>query len=313
MDTLLRTILNKTFIIPISDEDLEVVQEIADAFMDDMDVDDLQLCGYVYFERLRIDEFQKAIESKAISNELYMPQLPNLAYIGLAEYILCYVAGDDVQADDFRFLTSLFIRNYLITQKYINKFHCPQPLLSALSYSSTYLRKSVVSDEVGEVLKPKIFAANDWKDIFDENTSLGQAHFEEIKQYAIKAEKYDFYQKVQAISSKAYSDKFQKALDVSYQLSHVSQWIMVDETPKATIKSIMGKPTKKRKLCDLRLDLSSCEIDDVRSNSSKLLQYLFSDNDEEAGIGQVQFSAVELSVYLYYEFLLEKLLIDYGE
>lgn len=313
MDELLRTILNKTFILPISDEDLEVVQEIADAFMDDMDVDDLQLCGYVYFERLRIEEFQKSIESKALSNELDMPQLPNLAYIGLAEYILCYVVDDDEKSDDFRFLTSLFIRNYLIWQKYIDKFHCPQPLLSALSYSSTYLRKNVVSNEVEEHLKPKIFTANGWKYVVGENTSLGQEYFEEIKQYAIKAEKYDFYQIVQAISNKAYSDKFQMALDVSYQLSHVSKWIMVDETPKATIKSIMGKSTKKRKLCDLKLDLSSCKIDEVRSNSSKLLLYLFSGNDEEAGIGQVQFSAVELSVYLYYEFLLEKLLVDYGE
>lgn len=313
MDDLLRTILDKTFIIPISDEELEVVMQIAIAFMDDMDVDDLQLCGYVYFERLHIEEFQKTIEAKALSNELELPQMPILAYIGMAEYILCNVIEDDTQSDDFRFLASLFIRNYLICQKYVDRFHCPQPLLCALTYSSEYLKKDVVSNDVKEFLKPKIFEADGWKDIFGENTSLGQEHFEEIKQYAIKAEKYDFSQKVQALSNNGNLNKFQMALDVSYQLSHVSQWLLVDETPKATIMSIMDKSKKKRKLCDLTLDLSSCEIGEVRSNSSKLLQYLFVDNDKDVRIGQVQFSAVELAVYLYYEFLMEKLLVDYGE
>lgn len=310
---MLQEVLNKIFVIPISDAEIDVIQKITDAYMADMETEQLELCGEVYFERSRIDEFQKQLEAISSEEDLTMPQLPNLAYVGLAEYILCSVVKDEEQADGFRFLTSLYIRNYLVCQKYDNFLFNPKLLVDTFEYANNYLTGKVTFGEVQNSLKPAIFKANNWKDVLGESTSVTQEHFMEIKQFAMKAEKYDFEQSKSLITKSLDKSKYQQAFDVAYRLSHASEWIRVDEAPKNTIKNIIGKSERQKVLSAFNLDLSSYEIENIQSNSSILLRYLFNGGVKGERIGLAKFTAAEFAVYLYYEFLLEKFLVEYGK
>lgn len=310
---MLQEVLNKIFVIPISDSEIDVIQKITDAYMAEMEVAQLELCGEVYFERSRIDEFQKQLEANSSEEGLTMPHLPNLAYVGLAEYILCSVINDEEQSDDFRFLTSLYIRNYLVCQKYDNFLFNTKLLVDTFVYANNYLKDNVASGEVHNSLKPAIFKANNWKDVLGEPMSVTQEHFKEIKQFAMKAEKYDFEQSKSLIAKSLYKNKYQQAFDAAYRLSCTSEWIKVDATPKNTIKGIIGKSERQKHLSAFDIDLSSYEIGNIQSNSSILLRYFFDRGNKDERIGLAKFTAVEFAVYLYYEFLLEKFLVEYGK
>lgn len=312
MNDMLQEILGKTFIIPISNAEIEIIRKIANIFMDDMEVEQLQLCGEVYFERARIREFQKQLETISTDEKLEMPQLPILAYVGLAEFIFCSVVQDEDQPDDFRFIVSLYIRNYLVCHKYEDQLLCPKLLIETLEFANDYLKRNIAPANVVSTFKPAIFKANNWKDLLGESASVSQEHFQEIKQFAMKAEKYDFEQAKILIAKSQNKDEFQKAFDAAYKLAHVSQWIKVDATPKETIKTIIRKSAIQKKLCAINIDLSSYEVDDIQSDSSILLRYLLGKGDKDERIGEAKFSPTEFAVYLYYEFLLEKFLVEYG-
>ena len=313
MAKLLREILDNTFIIPISDDEIDIIEKVVGTFMDNMEVEQLQLCGDVYFRKIRIGEFHEQLEKMLPEEVTNMPQLPHLAYVGLAEYILCSVVKDEEQDNDFRFLTSLYIRNSLVCEKFENHLFYPKLLVDALGYTNDYLQRNDIPENIQYTFKPAIFEANSLEDIFDGEISLDQDKFLEIKQLAIKAEKYDFEQTKMLLAKNHCNDKFQKAIDVAYELSHISQWIKVDATPKETIKSILSTSVKQKTLDALNLDLSSYQVENIQSNSSVLLNYLFTDGDKDERIGKTKFSPMEFAVYLYYEFLLEKFLVEYGK
>ena len=65
MDTILSSMLAKAFIVPISDEEVEDIKQVVDGFLEDITVDKLQICGAVYFERIRLEEFRSALDKQA--------------------------------------------------------------------------------------------------------------------------------------------------------------------------------------------------------------------------------------------------------
>ena len=82
MDTVLSSMLAKAFIVPISNEDVENIKQIIDGFLEEINVDKLQLCGAVYFERIKLEEFRSALDKQAEALDLeLLADLSDLAYI----------------------------------------------------------------------------------------------------------------------------------------------------------------------------------------------------------------------------------------
>ena len=314
MDDMLSVILAKAFIIPLSKTETDQIKKVVDTYLKDVDVDKLQLCGEVYFLRKRKEKLQSELENCAASLEQKFLDLSDLAYVALAEYILCTIACSSAVSGKFRFLASMFIRNFLVLQKAGFKMFYPEALKQSLRYASNYLEEHGTVNGIDEYsLKPKIFSASNWSDIFSSDEKLSQNHFEEIKTYAFKAEKYDFIQAVNSEKKIQYKDSFQKALAVAYHLSHVSSWLMVDSNPKATIKQIMSGNKTMKKLQSICLDTAELLCENIQGSSSLLLDYIYHPLKRDAKLGEMEFTPTELAVYLYYEFLLEKLLKEYGE
>lgn len=314
MDKMLSSILTKAFIIPLSEREIDTIEKVVDVYLNDVDVAKLQLCGDVYFNRDRNDVFQSKLEENADSLEIKLPEMSDLAYVALAEFILCAMAGSSTMSDTFRFLTSMFVRNFLVLQKTERQLFYPEALISTLKYADTYMEEKSKAKELEEHLfKPKIFNANGWHDIIGEEESLSKNHFEEIKTYALKAEKYDFLQAVTSAKKMKCKDSFQKAFEVAYRLSHISSWSMVDANPKATIMQIMSGCKARKKMQDINVDTDQFPCEKMESSSSVLLNYIYHSDEHDEELGLMVFSPTELAVYLYYEFLFEKLLMEYGK
>lgn len=314
MDTILSSMLAKAFIIPLSDEEVEDIKLVVDGFLEDVTVDKLQLCGAVYFERIRLEEFRSALnkqtETLELDNHL---NLSDLAYIALSEYVLYQMTCSSSVLEDFRFMTSLYIRNFLVLQKNGQKMFYPQGLMKPLKYADEYLKvKGTVSDDGEKNLKPNIFCAESWKEVIGEGNSVNLNHLKEIKTYAMKAEKYDFLQEVASVKSISCKDSFQKAFVAAYRLSQVSSWLLVDSTPKLTMQKILINSKTNKKLQCIDLDLTAYPYVDIKSNSSLLLGYLYDAEKSNRDLDQMEFTPMEFAIYLYYEFLLEKLMKEYG-
>lgn len=314
MDDMLSAILAKAFIIPLSKVETDKIKKVVDAYLHEVDVDKLQLCGDVYFLRKRKDELQSALEECAVSLEQNFLDLSDLAYVALAEYILCTMVCSSAVSCKFRFLASMFIRNFLVLQKTESQIFNPEALKQTLKYASNYMEEQGTVNECEEYsLRPEIFNASKWSDIIASEESLSASHFDEIKTYALKAEKYDYMQTVISEKKNKYKDSFQKALAVAYRLSHVSSWLMVDSNPKATIKQIMSGNKTKKKMQSISLDTAELPCHNIQGHSSLLLDYMYHPLNRDVKLGQMEFTPTELAIYLYYEFLLEKLLREYGE
>lgn len=314
MDTILSSMLAKAFIISISDEEIEELKQVVDSFLENISIDKLRLSGAVYFERIRLEEFRKELDEHAKALELdYLPCLSNLAYIALAEYILCQMACASSISEEFRFLTSMYIRNFLVLQKTGRELFYPECLRLPLKYADLYMSSKGTISNVKDSLKPKIFWGESWKDILGEDDFVTNSYFEEIKAYAMKAERLDFLQNIDSLKSSHYEDEFQKAFEVAYKLSHDSPWLLVDITPKITMQNTMSKSDERKKLQNLSFDLETYPCDNIEGNSSLLLDYIYNSENRNEDIGQIEFAPQELAIYLYYEFLLEKLLNKYGK
>lgn len=313
MDAVLSSMLAKAFIVPISDEEVENIKQIIDGFLEEINVDKLQLCGAVYFERIKLEEFRSALDKQAETLDLeLLADLSDLAYIALSEYVLYQMACSSSVLEEFRFLTSLYIRNFFVLQKNGQKMFYPYGLMKPLKYSDEYLNvKGTISNNGENVFKPNIFWAKSWKDVIGEDNSVTLYHLKEIKTYAMKAEKYDFLQEVTSIKSMNCKDSFQKAFVAAYRLSQVSSWILVDSTPKLTMQKIMTNSKTSKKLQCIDLDLTAYPYVDIKSNSSLLLGYIY-DAENNRKLDQMEFTPMEFAIYLYHEFLLEKLMKEYG-
>lgn len=313
MDAVLSSMLAKAFIVPISDEEVENIKQIIDGFLEEINVDKLQLCGAVYFERIKLEEFRSALDKQAETLDLeLLADLSDLAYIALSEYVLYQMACSSSVLEEFRFLTSLYIRNFFVLQKNGLKMFYPYGLMKPLKYSDEYLKvKGTISNNGENVFKPNIFWAKSWNDVIGEDNPVTLTHLKEIKTYAMKAEKYDFLQEVTSIMSMNCKDSFQKAFVAAYRLSQVSSWILVDSTPKLTMQKIMTNSKKSKKFQCIDLDLTAYPYVDIKSNSSLLLGYIYgAENNRE--LDQMEFTPMEFAIYLYHEFLLEKLMKEYG-
>lgn len=314
MDTILSSMLAKAFIVPISDEEVEDIKQVVDGFLEDITVDKLQICGAVYFERIRLEEFRSALDKQAETLELENHlNLSDLAYIALSEYVLYQMACSSTVLEEFRFLTSLYIRNFLVLQKNGQKMFYPQGLMKPLKYADEYLTvKGSVSNDGENIFKPNIFWAESWKDVIGEGNSVTLNHLKEVRIYAMKAEKYDFLQEVASVKSMTCKDSFQKAFVAAYRLSQVSSWLLVDSTPKLTVQKIMTNSKTSKKLQSIDLDLTAYPYIDIKSNSSLLLDYIYNPEKRNRDLEQMEFTPMEFAIYLYYEFLLEKLMKKYG-
>lgn len=311
---MLSTIFAKAFIIPLAEDEIGKIKKVVDAYLKEVNIDKLQQCGEVYFKRVRKEELQTDLKEIAASLNLDFLDLSDLAYVALAEYILCTMVCSTTMSEKFRFLASMFIRNFLVLQKTEFKMFFPEALKQSLQYASFYMKKNGTINEIEEYsFKPEIFSASKWPDIIASGESLSQRHFDEIKVYVLKAEKYDFLQVVSSAKKLKCKDNFQKALEVAYLLSHTSSWLMVDSNPKETIRQIMSGSKTRKKLQNISFDLTGCPFDNIQSSSSVLLDCIYHSDEYDENLGLMEFSPLELAVYLYYEFLLEKLLKEYGE
>lgn len=314
MDAILSSMLAKAFIVPISNEEVENIKQIIDGFLEEINVDKLQLCGTVYFERIKLEEFRSALDKQAETLDLeLLADLSDLAYIALSEYVLYQMACSSSVLEKFRFLTSLYIRNFFVLQKNGQKMFNPHGLKEALKYADEYLNvKGNISNNVENVFKPNIFGAESWQDVIGEDNSVTLNHLKEIKTYAMKAEKYDFLQEVASVKSMTCKDSFQKAFVAAYRLSQVSSWLLVDSTPKLTMQKIVTNSKTSKKLQCIDLDLTAYPYVNIKSNSSLLLGYIYDAEKNNRVLDQMEFTPMEFATYLYYEFLLEKLLKEYG-
>lgn len=313
MDAVLSSMLAKAFIVPISDEEVENIKQIIDGFLEEINVDKLQLCGAVYFERKNLEEFRSALDKQAETLDLeLLADLSDLAYIALSEYVLYQMACSSSVLEKFRFLTSLYIRNFFVLQKNGQKMFNPYGLMKPLKYADEYLNvKGTISNNGENVFKPNIFRAKSWEDVIGEDNSVTLNHLKEIKTYAMKAEKYDFLQEVASVKSMTCKDSFQKAFVAAYRLSQVSSWLLVEPTPKLTMQKIMTNSKTSKKLQSIDLDLAAYPYVDIKSNSSLLLGYIY-DAENNRELDQMEFTPMEFAIYLYHEFLLEKLMKEYG-
>ena len=67
-----------------------------------------------------------------------------------------------------------------------------------------------------------------------------------------------------------------------------------------------------KKLQSIDLDLTAYPYIDIKSNSSLLLDYIYNPEKRNRDLEQMEFTPMEFAIYLYYEFLLEKLMKKYG-
>lgn len=314
MDAILSSMLAKAFIVPIPNEEVENIKQIIDGFLEEVNVDKLQLCGAVYFERIKLEEFRSALDKHAETLGLeLLADLSDLAYIALSEYVLYQMACSSSVLEKFRFLTSLYIRNFFVLQKNGQKMFNPHGLKKPLKYADEYLNvKGTISNNGENVFKPNIFWAESWQDVIGEDNSVNLNHLKEIKTYAMKAERYDFLQDVASVKSMTCKDSFQKAFVAAYRLSQISSWLLVDSTPKLTMQKIVTNSKTSKKLQFIDLDLTAYPYVDIKSNSSLLLGYIYDAEKNKRNLDQMEFTPMEFAIYLYYEFLLEKLMKEYG-
>lgn len=302
MEGQLKALFDDVLIVPLDDVLVESLEELYDKAMEELDYDQVVM-AFVNNELEYIKEELDKLYEAEVSETL---EMPNVCYLLFAQYFIYRsVCLDDRLSDADKFQRSLSFRNAMLLQR------APAAQLLTDRYLDdiyAYVPAYVKSLSAIVCYKGTLYPAILGQKTFKEEQESDPHFFDEVKQLAIKAAKYDFERAKWNVKADDGQDDYVEAYRVASYLARYSQWYYIFPQVEQVICELLGQCKGNKTLAKIR-DIvtsdSTFEVNDGALYSSVLLDYLDGKNLYEDKLGGQKMSPAVFALYLFYEKILE--------
>lgn len=307
MSNMFDKLINRSFVIPISEDQKDIIKECCQNFLKEITVEKFEeLCMNLLFEKedRNITPLIREISTaQSVSIRVTTALIKNIA-----QYLIGSVFENDDIDDEIKADCSLALRNVLISLKSA-QIHIPYPtyLKNGVEFYDKYYN-SIAQIKIPNSLKltPDILLADSIDDIQD--IDLNDC-FEEIQYYCRIYARNQYNHQIKCIDQECQNinNAFEKAYYIAEKISN-QEWTYVDKNPIDSIKKLLTVRNTKASMQRIKSEVTNGDKFHLPKSihaSSILLQYLSSTYNSLNLLDEVEFSPIEFAVALYYEFVFE--------
>ena len=307
MRNIFEKLVNRSYIIPIAEEQREMIWECCQKLIAEITVEKFeQLCMSFLFGKSDLTITTEIMEAAA--EQSVSVRIPQALNKNVAQFIIGAVFESEDVDDETKAECSLALRNVLLAIK-SEQIHIPYPdyLKKGVEfYDNHYNSMANIKNPNSFKLTPDILQADSIDDIQDIDL---KDCFEEIQYYCRIYARKLYEKQMNCIATKCQDIKnsFEKAFYIAEKLSN-QDWDYVDENPIGSIKRLLSVRNTKAEMQRIRDEVTNGDVYNQPESihaSSILLQYLASNQDSLNFLDNVKFSPLEFAVALYYEFVFE--------
>lgn len=310
-NTTLRMMSQDVLVIPFSKEDAEILDRFCEKQVEEITQERLEALIIGFLTRENDEELMTAFEDFC-KDEDYGDGLSLATIIPvLSEYIVLQ-SIENVESNKERALYSLLLKNALILAVKDKGFVAyPKAIADTFDVYSDYIadEKTFDKEDDGDVVTRTVLEA-------DEDTlaeAIDEAEGEVIKSIVYDAAIYRYNTMVDEICVNP-DNLVEEIYNVAKQLVDDTPWVYIDKKPAETIKTILGDVKDEEiSLSDVIAKLKDKGDEGEYLPTSILLRLLISNDEDIELSSKTRFTAAELAVYLYYEFLAEALSKEINE
>lgn len=307
MRNIFEKLVNRSYIIPIAEEQREIIWECCQKLIAEITVEKFeQMCMSFLFgkaDRIITTEIMEVAAELSVS--VRIPQALNK---NVAQYIISAVFESEEVDNETKAECSLALRNVLLSLK-SEQIHVPYPehLKNGVEfYDNHYISMARIKTPNAFKLTPDILQADSMDDI--QNIDLKDC-FEEIQYYCRIYARKQYEKQMDSIAQKCQDieNSFEKAFYIAEELSN-QEWDYVDENPIGSIKRLLTVRSSKVAMQRIKDKVTNSDVYIQQESihaSSILLQYMSSNQDSLNFLDDVKLSPIEFAVALYYEFVFE--------
>lgn len=307
MRNIFEKLVNRSYIIPIAEEQREIIWECCQKLIAEITVEKFeQLCMSFLFGKADFTITTEIMEAAA--EQSVSVRIPQALNKNVAQYIIGAVFVSEDVDDEIKAECSLALRNVLLAIK-SEQIHVPYPdyLQNGVEfYDNHYNSMAKIKTPNLFKLMPEILQADSIDDV--QNIDLKDC-FEEIQYYCRICARKQYEKQMDCIAQKCQDivNSFEKAFYIAEKLSN-QDWTYVDENPIGSIRRLLTVRNTKAEMQRIKDEVTNGNVyyqpESIHA-SSILLQYLASNQDCLNFLDNVKFSPLEFAVALYYEFVFE--------
>lgn len=307
MRNIFKKLVNRSYIIPIAEEQREIIWECCQKLIAEITVEQFEeLCMSFLFgkvDRIITPEIMESATEKSVSIRIQKALTKNVA-----QYIIGAVFESEEIDDETKAECSLALRNILLALK-SEQIHVTYPdyLKNGVDFYDSYYKSMAIIKEPNSLrLTPDILQTDSIDDIQDIDL---KDCFEEIQYYCRVYARKQYEKQMNCIATKCQDieNSFEKAFYIAEELSN-QDWAYVDENPIGSIKRLLSVRNTKAEMQRIKVDVTNGDVYNQPESihaSSILLQYLSSNQDSLNFLDNAKLSPIEFAVALYYEFVFE--------
>lgn len=303
----LKQIINQYLFIPLNEELVEQLHDIAEMMTKDIDTGKVETYAHSFFTDEVNYQFQHLFIQKFEEQYGDKLQLPAIVYIILEMYIIGLCVDSDTMNDDMKNKFSLIVKNTSILRKgNWNGITCPEWVIKVFNYNNQNKCITINGSQSFFQLINAVIPSNNWaetgleitgQDIFNQLRSLSASGIRERMTCYVNSREY-----------KLLNNPFACVYVLVIKMVKEWNWKYIEASPVKKMNEILGKEAKKRKILsniadDIRNTVNSSYLVKPTMKSSTLLKRV--NDGKPCRIEGAKFSALEFGVYLYYEMLLE--------
>lgn len=309
----LRQMSQEVLVIPFSDETAETLAQFCDSQVENISRERIDELILAFITRTNDEELKAGLESFLESNNVLTSMATSSMLPVLEEYIVLKVI-EQCEDDEEKALYSLLLKNALVLAVKGDGFVAmPEELTNVFNCYSDFLMQNKVFDEEdddNEVIGGLLDA--------DEDSFANK--LSEADKGVLRAIVYDaaLHRHARFIDS-LLLDADNPPLGIyllAKRLVDDSVWKYIDQNMAVTLKKILGEYRKTSitlKEMRARMKEAMGENDEEFRATSVLLRLLSGDDEDIKLSDDTVFRADELALYLYYEFLAERMAFEMNE
>jgi len=308
MADLLEKILRDALIIPVTKEVESRLEQICNKYYETITFDKIETLVYSFMFNEKDDDLVSFFcknYKESYSEEL---KLSTPVYIVLSEYIvyslICENNHEIAEKDKAKY--SLVVKNTIILcrgayQNIISPSIIPEMYAISDGYRTN---QNFIEKPINSNLASAIFDS-DTRD----NISITPENIKEFEYMAKVTACAEYEKLILDLEKDMPQNNYCKAYKCAYALAKDPKWKFVDKNPVETLKYILKRVKGRKTLLQIREDLvtSGCLKTFENLSKSSLLLHYFNNKSYLSNIEKQKFAPLEIGVYLYYEFFLERI------
>ena len=302
----LKSVIDKYLFVPIDEELVERLHDVTNSMTIEIDSDIMENYVGAFFSNSVDLSFRGTFVRIYQDNYDEKIHLPEMVFVILEAYYFQLSLQSDMISERKKLQLSYMVKNFAVKRKGSwNQLLCPDWILAIYEYNNQHKYKPVKGNSYTQLINA-VVPSKDW--IATGLEISDQEIYNQLRSLCISGNLGKLNSYVRSLSFCNMTSPFAKVYILVVKMVKEWQWKYVDTSPIVKIREVLGDESKKRKKLsniadEVMANVPKTDIYNPNMKSSILLRRIA--ENQNIGMEAIQFSVLELGIYLYNELILE--------